>query len=574
MADKKVDIKIQAHVEVGEMRKLEDALQREIVQLRLAGAEMDKLSAKEARLGDLRKKIAAVPVGRRSSAALNEAAQSIPGVGPIFSAVNGSALGIAAGIAVVTKAFSLAGDAVRAFAASEVEMAKLDAALANSGNLTDAYREKLSKLATTRSGKTGIDDEKYIGVFTTLTKFGADTSNIDAYTTAVENLAGFMGGDLEQAAFLFGKAMQGSTEMLGRYGISVDKSKSQTEQLADIMQQLQARGGGQLEAMANTLDGSFKKLSNSWENLLESFGSLAEKAGLANYFSRFAEGLQIIADKIGGGSASKSNNRVELVGATADEQKTADEIAVKRKELEASKLRTQKDSAQAFDELGGFTDGPINLLGEADRKRREDLDTRIGSNDNTIEQINAALGALDAKEKELKLRRVTPEEAATSRAIQDQQRGTVEFSPGGNPEAIAQAKANAEELVAKRESLDLELQIAEAVASGDKAAESKLKWQKDYNAALQAGLAAQDPNAWNNAIRGANAGMGKSESFRHSGPLADRLSQIGGYNGGSVLASSSAQAAANIARWTEKTAIGVEKLVSKPGLLQPVTNTF
>ena len=33
MADPKLDIKIQAHVEIGEMRKMEDALQREIVQM-------------------------------------------------------------------------------------------------------------------------------------------------------------------------------------------------------------------------------------------------------------------------------------------------------------------------------------------------------------------------------------------------------------------------------------------------------------------------------------------------------------------------------------------------------------
>ena len=51
--------------------------------------------------------------------------------------------------------------------------------------------------------------------------------------------------------------------MLGRYGIQVDGSKSKSEQLASIMTQLEARGGGQLEAMGATMQGSFNKAANA-----------------------------------------------------------------------------------------------------------------------------------------------------------------------------------------------------------------------------------------------------------------------------------------------------------------------
>jgi hypothetical protein len=541
MAGNTVDIKIEAHVQVGEMRKMEEALQREIVQLRLAGNEMAKLTAKEGELLAMRKKIAALPRESKFRAAAHEVGQSIPGVGPILTAINGTA-GMVGGVMLgVSAAFKLAGASIRAFAASEVEMAKLDAALANSGNLTDAYREKLAKLATERSGKTGIDDEKYIGVFTTLTKFGANTGNIDKYTTAVENLAGFMGGDMDQAAFLFGKAMQGSTEMLGRYGIGVDKSKSQSEQLADIMQQLSARGGGQLEAMANTLEGSFKKIGNAWENMLEGFGSAAEKAGLANYFTRFAEGLQIIADKIGGGAPPKSENRTELVGATPEEQKAADGISAQRKELEKLKLLKQQDSAGAFDELGLYSTGPVNLLGKADREKKADLETRIGSNDNIISQIDAALANLDAKEKTLNLQRVpqdvanknrqdlafksdqkaalaaeeakarfasmTPQEQladlknqkagadkAVDAAVGEEEKNAalkVQVELYGKILSLGAAiKKGAESKASQRTDMLLDQKIARAAETGNKAEELRLKWAKQYNEERRKAIAA------------------------------------------------------------------------------------
>jgi hypothetical protein len=450
-------------------------------------------------------------VGSEADAAkgkLGEYARAIPGVGGMLGTLAGGAALIAGG-------FKLAADSIRAFAASEVEMAKLDAALANSGQLTDAYREKLAKLATERSGKTGIDDEKYLGVFTTLTKFGADHSNIDTYTTAVENLAGFMGGDLEQAAFLFGKAMQGSTEMLGRYGIQVDKSKSDTEQLADIMRQLQSRGGGQLEAMANTLEGSFAKVKNSWENLLESMGSAAEKGGLAGYLDRFSQSLQIIADKLGGGSASKSKNREELVGATPEEQKQADEITARRKILSEKANAIEKDKAAIMPELEKIAKFPIKVFGDQEKV----LSERMAKNNAALQPILAESGALDAQEKQLKLRRVAPGEAAAIRAASALKIGTEVLAPGGSLEDIATAAALAKEKSAKEKAGSQEADLLEAKAAGDTKKVKDLEWTMKVQAGIDAGATPWDAKRIANASAveqkpGAAASVGVSSMAR------------------------------------------------------------
>jgi len=183
-------------------------------------------------------------------------------------------------IGAVAAAWSTAAKSVSEYAQAEQEMAKLDAALANSATLTADYRAQLQGLAGDLQNTTGIADEKWTSVLTTLTKFGADTSNIEQYADAVKNLAGFLGGDVEQAAFLFGKAMQGSTEMLGRYGIEVDKSATQTAQLDSIMAQLAQRGGGQLEAQAGTLSGQWNQLGNATSDIFESFGGLISQTQL------------------------------------------------------------------------------------------------------------------------------------------------------------------------------------------------------------------------------------------------------------------------------------------------------
>ena len=135
------------------------------------------------------------------------------------------------------RAHALAAKGLHVFMDKQVQVAKLDAVLANQGKLTDEYRVKLQALASTLAGATATSSNDWLQALTTLNKFGANTGNIDQYAEAVKNLAGMMEGGIPEAAFIFGKAMQGQHHMLTRYGIEVDSTKSRTEQLAQIMQQ-------------------------------------------------------------------------------------------------------------------------------------------------------------------------------------------------------------------------------------------------------------------------------------------------------------------------------------------------
>ena len=147
------------------------------------------------------------------------------------------------------------------------------------------------------------------------------------------------------------------------------------------------------------------------------------------------------------------------------------------------------------------------------------------------------------------------------------------------PEVYARDVANAtapssDPNAEKREELALQLQIAEAAASGNKEQEQKLKWQQDYNKFLKENLAVQDPDAWNNAIRGANAATTKpnSDPFQHAAPITDRLSQIGGYNSPSQVRADRSMSV--IEEATKRTAAATEKIAEKSDPKIPVTNTF
>lgn len=551
MSTNSVEVKVEARVRIEELRKMEDALQREIVQMRTLGAEAEKVAEAERKLLAVRGQLAAEPRGGKIQASFGEAASSIPGVRGIMAALNGSAMAVAAGLGAVGAAAGVAVSSIKEFAGAETAVAKLDAALGNSGLLNGKYRVELQQFAGEMQQRTGIADESWMEVFTTLTKFGADRSNIRQYTKAVENLAGMLGGDLATAAFLFGKAMQGSTEMLGRYGIQVDSAKSDTEKLDDVMRQLAARGAGQLEAQGNTLEGNTRKIALAWGDVKEGIGQAIVAMGdfiartaygaksTQSWMSQFAKGLGVVAGWFGDkANTSGARNRSVLVGETPEAQAEADEIEEYRAELLASRNIAEQEIAKAsrrHDEHANRI-GPFDMRDKEDKAVQADMEKEIAKQVKWIDKIDAELERTALEIRKKKLRRVTPAEADKLRAAQVP--AGPEFGPGGDAEAIAKAAAAR----ARREELELEMQIAEARAAGNKDLEARLTGQREYNRLLkqarEAGMA--DPEDY--ARRGAAAANAKTaeKAKETPAPAAMALSSLaarGGSMGEGLVAS-------------------------------------
>jgi hypothetical protein len=208
--------------------------------------------------------------GEQAKKTFADFAREIPGVGKALDllknpvvALTGLFTALAAGIR----------SSIKEFAQAEVQSARLDAALARSGQLTDQYRESLHDLAAQMQRTTGVADDDWLEVLRKLTQFGATESTIGQAAEAVKNLAGIMDGDLAGAATMVGKALQGNFTMFSRLGI---EAKNTT----DLFKELSEKGAGQLEARSETLIGSWGRLKNATSDLFEAIGGLINRSGL------------------------------------------------------------------------------------------------------------------------------------------------------------------------------------------------------------------------------------------------------------------------------------------------------
>lgn len=238
---------------------------------------------------------------------------AIPGVSTGLGAV-ASAAGLI-GVAMATAAKS-----IREFAQAEEGIAKLDAALAQFGHLSDDNRQKLQGLAAELQETTSIADDEWIGVLTKLVQFGAKPETIGMDVEAVKNLAGVV-GDLGTATTLYAKALQGNYDALSRYGMKV-------KDLEELQRVAAERGGGQLEARARTLGGLFDRLGNSTSDFFEALGQGMARTGIAQgVLGGLSEVMSGLAERFGTAYGSLQSYNRETAG-------TAEALAAYRQQAE------------------------------------------------------------------------------------------------------------------------------------------------------------------------------------------------------------------------------------------------
>ncbi|MDL5055341.1 hypothetical protein QQ056_17555 [Oscillatoria laete-virens NRMC-F 0139] len=299
---------------------------------------------------------------------ISELIQQIPLIGRLFTAMGGGVPVIGAVVAGFGALAVGIKKAVQEYAAAQEKIAKLDAALAQQGNLTKQYRIELQDLATQMQKTTGIADDEWYGVFETLTKLGgAGPENIRETTEAVKNLSAALDVDLKTASTLVSKAMQGNFDMFTRYGIIVDKTGTQTERLDRLFMQLAQRGGGILEARSKTLNGQIKQLSNNWSDFLEAFGRTEAKASLVQRgIESVSYALEFYASKFGGpidqagelankhrvltDSAEQTEQAVKSLSSRFDDQRTSsDKLAASLEKQKRSMRELQRQQDEMDD---------------------------------------------------------------------------------------------------------------------------------------------------------------------------------------------------------------------------------
>jgi Ca2+/Na+ antiporter len=189
------------------------------------------------------------------------------------------------------------GLAVAAYAESEQATNTLTNALINQGIYSKELVEQYSDMATELQNLTGISDETIMNAQATMQAFLGQTQVTKELTSTLADFASFYKMDLVSAAQLFGKAIDGNTSVLSRYGVSIDENATKSERLAAILEQVSMKAGGSAVAAAEGLSGSLSKLKENFSSLQEAIGA------------RFAPILQSIVDKISSFFQAVSQNQ-------------------------------------------------------------------------------------------------------------------------------------------------------------------------------------------------------------------------------------------------------------------------
>lgn len=161
-----------------------------------------------------------------------------------------------------------------AYAEQERAVAKLNAALKAQEAYTDALSRELQAFASQMQQVTIFGDEAIEEAMAIMVTFDLTGEKLKQATKAALDLASAYDMDLSTAAFLLGKAYEGVTDTLTRYGIILDENIDKNKKFDEVIKRINEKLGGQSEIIGNTLYGSLEKAKNAFGDLFETIGQM------------------------------------------------------------------------------------------------------------------------------------------------------------------------------------------------------------------------------------------------------------------------------------------------------------
>jgi hypothetical protein len=185
---------------------------------------------------------------------------------------------------VATKAFNVFKNAIvdgikDAIEAEQAEV-RLAQALRNSGQEVTNNVSSLKLLAAQLQQTTTFEDDAMMSAMALGLQLGLTTKQIEKLMPAVTDMAAALGMDLEGAMRMVARGATGSGGTLSRWGISIKEAGTEAEKLDAIVTQLNAKFGGQAQALANTTGGTLEQLGVAFGNLKEKIGTTVIQSDL------------------------------------------------------------------------------------------------------------------------------------------------------------------------------------------------------------------------------------------------------------------------------------------------------
>jgi hypothetical protein len=147
-------------------------------------------------------------------------------------------------------------------------------ALVRAGTDSDDAAEKFKNFADEMQNLTGITAESTLSVGKLLTSLtGLSGSQLEEATKAIADLSVVMGIDMDTAARMFAKSVNGSGEAFKKFGIEVEDGADKAERTANTIDALNSRFGGSAQAQAKTYAGALKIVKQSFGEVTEEVGN-------------------------------------------------------------------------------------------------------------------------------------------------------------------------------------------------------------------------------------------------------------------------------------------------------------
>lgn len=198
--------------------------------------------------------------------------------------------GIAASVATMGV---LAVKGVQAYSVQEDAVNNLNASLSANGDSIERYSQKFQDFASKMQSQTIFGDEATLETMAYGRNLGIVASKLEEATTAAAGLAAKYNIDLNSAMQLIGRASQGQTGTLARYGIILDDTLSKEEKFNQLLK-IGVSNFSLAEAKTNTFSGKMTQLSNAWGDMLEEIGKVIVEGG--NFTSWLDVGIQKIQE--------------------------------------------------------------------------------------------------------------------------------------------------------------------------------------------------------------------------------------------------------------------------------------
>jgi len=212
-------------------------------------------------------------------------------------------IAIGVGVAGIGALTAIIYKSIGAFGEQEKATAKLNQALANTGNYSKKASQDLLDYASSLQKTTIYSDDQVVSGMTMLASFGFQGQQLKELTTATLDFASAKGIDLASASSLIAKSVGSETNALSRYGIEITGVAGSSERAKSAIAGVQRLFGGQAVAEANTMTGAIIKMKNALDDAGEEIGKvlaplvtwLANKIGeLANWFGGLSDNAKIV----------------------------------------------------------------------------------------------------------------------------------------------------------------------------------------------------------------------------------------------------------------------------------------